>query len=282
MNLSKKTQEKLADVLVERNLTPTLKEAKAIILAGKVLVDGKKVDKAGTLIAASASVEIIEDMPYVSRGGVKLEKAFLDFGLNARGKKAIDVGSSTGGFTDFLLQSGADKVLAIDVGYGQLSWNLRQSPKVIVMERTNIRNISIQKIPFLSDLTVVDVSFISIKTIFKNLLDITSDGGEILILIKPQFEAAREDVQKGGVIRSKELHQKTLQEVIEVVNNYGVEIKNITFSKLQGAKGNIEFWLLVKKTIKKNKITEINNKKTEPNYDKIITSIVEEAHKYFK
>ena len=282
MNVSKNTQEKLADVLVERNLTSTLKEAKAIILAGKVLVDGKKVDKAGTRVAASASVEIIEDMPYVSRGGVKLEKVFLDFGLNARGKKAIDVGSSTGGFTDFLLQSGADKVLAIDVGYGQLAWNLRQSPKVIVMERTNIRNISIQKIPFLSDLTVVDVSFISIKTIFMNLLDITAGDGEILILIKPQFELAREDVQKGGVIRSKELHQKTLQEVIEAVSNYGVEIKNITFSKLQGAKGNIEFWLYVKKKIKKNKITEINNKKTEPNYDKIITDIVEEAHKYFK
>ena len=282
MNVSKNTQEKLADVLVERNLTSTLKEAKAIILAGKVLVDGKKVDKAGTRVAASASVEIIEDMPYVSRGGVKLEKVFLDFGLNARGKKAIDVGSSTGGFTDFLLQSGADKVLAIDVGYGQLAWNLRQSPKVIVMERTNIRNISTQKIPFLSDLTVVDVSFISIKTIFKNLLDITAGGGEILILIKPQFELAREDVQKGGVIRSKELHQKTIQEVIEAVSNYGVEIKNITFSKLQGAKGNIEFWLYVKKKIKKNKITEINNKKTEPNYDKIITDIVEEAHKYFK
>ena len=282
MNVSKNTQEKLADVLVERNLTSTLKEAKAIILAGKVLVDGKKVDKAGTRVAASASVEIIEDMPYVSRGGVKLEKVFLDFGLNARGKKAIDVGSSTGGFTDFLLQSGADKVLAIDVGYGQLAWNLRQSPKVIVMERTNIRNISTQKIPFLSDLTVVDVSFISIKTIFKNLLEITAGGGEILILIKPQFELAREDVQKGGVIRSKELHQKTLQEVIEAVSNYGVEIKNITFSKLQGAKGNIEFWLYVKKKIKKNKITEINNKKTELNYDKIITDIVEEAHKYFK
>lgn len=282
MNVSKKTQKKIADVLVERNLTSTLKEAEAIILAGKVLVDGEKIDKAGTLVTIRASVEIIEDMPYVSRGGVKLEKAFLDFGLNARGKKAIDVGSSTGGFTDFLLQSGADKVLAIDVGYGQLSWNLRQSPKVIVMERTNIRNISTQKIPFLSDLTVVDVSFISIKTIFKNLLEITLDDGVILILIKPQFEVAREDVQKGGVIRSKELHQKTLQEVIEAVNNYGVEIKNITFSKLQGAKGNIEFWLYVKKTIKKNKITEINNKKTELNYDKIITNIVEEAHKYFK
>ncbi|MBE3089728.1 MAG: TlyA family RNA methyltransferase [Actinobacteria bacterium] len=282
MNLSKNTQKKLADALIERNLTSTLKEAEAIILAGKVLVDGKKIDKAGTLVARSASVEIIEDMPYVSRGGVKLEKAFLDFGLNARGKKAIDVGSSTGGFTDFLLQSGADKVLAIDVGYGQLAWNLRQSPKVIVMERTNIRNISPQKIPFLSDLTVVDVSFISIKTIFKNLVDITAGDGEILILIKPQFEAAREDVQKGGVIRSKELHQKTLQEVIEAVNNYGVEIKSITFSKLQGAKGNIEFWLYVKKTIKKNKITKINNKKTELNYDKIITDIVEEAHKYFK
>jgi 23S rRNA (cytidine1920-2'-O)/16S rRNA (cytidine1409-2'-O)-methyltransferase len=282
LNVSKNTQKKLADVLVERNLTSTLKEAEAIILTGKVLVDGKKIDKAGTLVARSASVEIIEDMPYVSRGGVKLEKAFLDFGLNARGKKAIDVGSSTGGFTDFLLQSGADKVLAIDVGYGQLAWNLRQSPKVIVMERTNIRNISPQKMPFLSDLTVVDVSFISIKTIFKNLLEITSDNGEILILIKPQFESAREDVGKGGVIRSKKIHQKTLQEVIEAVNNYGVEIKNITFSKLQGAKGNIEFWLYVKKTIKKNKITEINNKKTELNYDKIITNIVEEAHKYFK
>lgn len=282
MNVSKNKHKKLADVLVERNLTSTLKEAEAIILAGKVLVDGKKIDKAGTLVARSASVEIIEDMPYVSRGGVKLEKAFLDFGLNARGKKAIDVGSSTGGFTDFLLQSGADKVLAIDVGYGQLSWNLRQSPKVIVMERTNIRNISTQKIPFLSDITVVDVSFISVKTIFKNLLEITSDNGVILILIKPQFEAAREDVQKDGVIRSKEIHQKTLQDVIEAVKICGVEIKSITFSKLQGAKGNIEFWLYVKKTIKKNKITEINNKKTELNYDKIITDIVEEAHKYFK
>jgi 23S rRNA (cytidine1920-2'-O)/16S rRNA (cytidine1409-2'-O)-methyltransferase len=282
LNVSKNTHKKLADMLIEKNLTSNLKEAKAIILAGKVLVDGEKIDKAGTLVAASASVEIIKDMPYVSRGGVKLEKAFLDFGLNVRGKKAIDVGSSTGGFTDFLLQSGADKVLAIDVGYGQLSWNLRQSPKVIVMERTNIRNISTQKIPFLSDLTVVDVSFISIKTIFKNLLEITLDDGVILILIKPQFEAAREDVQKGGVIRSKELHQKTLQEVIEAVKICGVEIKNITFSKLQGAKGNIEFWLYVKKTIKKNKITEINNKKTELNYDKIITNIVEEAHKYFK
>jgi len=282
LNASKNTHKKLADMLVERNLTSTLKEAKAIILAGKVIVGGEKIDKAGTLVAASASVEIIEDTPYVSRGGVKLEKAFLDFGLNARGKKAIDVGSSTGGFTDFLLQSGADKVLAIDVGYGQLSWNLRQSPKVIVMERTNIRNISTQKIPFLSDLTVADVSFISVKTIFKNLLEVTSEDGEILILIKPQFEVAREDVQKGGVIRSKELHQKTLKGLIEAVNNYGVEIKNITFSKLQGAKGNIEFWLYVKKTIKKNKITEINNKKTELNYDKIITNIVEEAHKYFK
>ena len=282
MNLSKNTQKKLADVLIERNLTSTLKEAEAIILAGKVLVDGKKIDKAGTLIARSASVEIIEDMPYVSRGGVKLEKAFLDFGLNARGRKAIDVGSSTGGFTDFLLQSGADKVLAIDVGYGQLAWNLRQSPKVIVMERTNIRNILPQKMPFLSDITVVDVSFISIKTIFKNLLDITAGGGEILILIKPQFEAAREDVGKGGVIRSKEIHQKTLQEVLEAVNNYGVEIKSITFSKLKGAKGNIEFWLYAKKTIKKNKITKINNKKTELNYDRIITNIVEEAYKYFK
>jgi len=282
LNLSKNTQKKLVDVLVERNLTLILKEAEAIILAGKVLVDGKKIDKAGTLVASSASVEIIEDMPYVSRGGAKLEKAFLDFGLNARGKKAIDVGSSTGGFTDFLLQSGADKVLAIDVGYGQLSWNLRQSPKVIVMERTNIRNISPQKIPFISDLTVVDVSFISIKTIFKNLLDITSDDGEILILIKPQFEAAREDVEKGGVIRSKELHQKTLQEVIEAVNSYDVEIKSITFSKLKGAKGNIEFWLYARKTIKKNKITKINNKKTELNYDRIITNIVEEAYKYFK
>ena len=129
---------------------------------------------------------------------------------------------------------------------------------------------------------MVDVSFISVKTIFKNLLEITSDNGVILILIKPQFESARIDIEKGGVIRSKELHKKTLQEVIEAVNKNGVEIKNITFSKLQGAKGNIEFWLYVRKTIKKNKITEINNKKTDLNYDKIITNIVEEAHKYFK
>ncbi len=267
---------------MERNLASTLKEAEAIILTGNVLVDDKKIDKAGKLIAGNASIEIIKKIPYVSRGGIKLEKAFLDFGLSALGKKAIDVGCSTGGFTDYLLQSGVDKVLAIDVGYGQLSWNLRQSPKVIVMERTNVRNILPQKIPFLSDLTVVDVSFISIKTIFKNLLDITSDNGEILMLIKPQFEAAREDVEKGGIVRSKEIHKKILQEIIKAVNNYGVEIKSITFSKLKGAKGNIEFWLYVKKVNKKNKITKINNKKTELFYDRIIADIIEKAYKYFK
>lgn len=282
MDSSKNTQNKLVNELLQRNLTSTLKEAGALILAGKVLVNGKKIDKAGTFISSNDMVEIIKEIPYVSRGGIKLEKAFLDFGLNARGKKAIDVGSSTGGFTDFLLKSGADKVLAIDVGYGQLSWNLRQSPKVIVMERTNIRDVSNQKIPFLSDITVVDVSFISIKTIFKNLLDITSDNGEIIILVKPQFEAAREEVEKGGLIKRKEIHQKILQDIIETVNNYSIEIKNITFSKLKGTKGNIEFWLYIKKTIKKNKITKINNKKTEVNYDRIITDIVEEAYKYFK
>jgi len=268
--------------LVERNLTSTLKEAEALIMAGKVLVNGKKIDKAGTLIAENSTVELIEDMPYVSRGGIKLEKAFLDFGLNARDKKAIDVGSSTGGFTDFLLKSGAEKILAIDVGYGQLSWNLRQSPEVIVMERTNIRNISSQEIPFLSDITVVDVSFISIKTIFKNLLDITSDNGEIIILVKPQFEAAREEVEKGGVIKSKELHQKILQNIIEEINNFNIDIKGITFSKLKGAKGNIEFWLYIKKINKKNKTIKINNKKTGQNYDRMINNIVEEAYKYFK
>jgi 23S rRNA (cytidine1920-2'-O)/16S rRNA (cytidine1409-2'-O)-methyltransferase len=282
LDSSKKVQNKLADELVQRNFTLTLKEAGALILAGKVLVNGKRIDKAGTLVSNNDTVEIIKEMPYVSRGGVKLEKAFLDFELNANGKKVIDVGSSTGGFTDFLLKSGADKVLAIDVGYGQLSWKLRQSPKVIIMERTNIRNVSSKKIPFLSDITVVDVSFISIKTIFKNLIDITSDNGEIIILVKPQFEAEREEVEKGGLIKRKEIHQKILQDIIAAVNNYSIEIKNITFSKLKGAKGNIEFWLYVRKTNKKSKITKINNKKTTVNYDRIITDIVEEAYKYFK
>jgi 23S rRNA (cytidine1920-2'-O)/16S rRNA (cytidine1409-2'-O)-methyltransferase len=282
LDSSKNTYNKLVNEIVQRNLTPTIREAGALILAGKVIVNGKMIDKAGTLVSGNDIVEIIKEMPYVSRGGVKLEKAFLDFGLNAYGKKAIDVGSSTGGFTDFLLKSGADKVLAVDVGYGQLSWNLRQSSKVIVMERTNIRNVSNQKIPFLSDITVVDVSFISIKTIFKNLLDITSDNGEIIILVKPQFEAAREEVEKGGLIKRKEIHQKILQDIIETISNCSIEIKNITFSKLKGAKGNIEFWLYIKKISKKNKISEINIKKTKVNYDRIITDIVEEAYKYFK
>jgi len=282
LNFNKNTQKKLADLIIERNLVSSYKETEAIILAGKVFIDGERIDKSGTLVAVDSSIEIMEDLPYVSRGGIKLEKAFLDFGLNAKGKKAIDVGSSTGGFTDFLLKSGADKVLAIDVGYGQLSWNLRKSLKVIVMERTNIRDISSREIPFLSDITVVDVSFISIKTIFKKLLDITSDDGEIVMLVKPQFEAEREDVEKGGVIRSQELHKKIIHDLIDMIENYTVEIKNITFSKLQGAKGNIEFWLYVTKSIEKNEIPEINNKKTELNYDKIITDIVEKAHKYFK
>jgi len=249
------------------------KEALALIMAGNVRAGGKIIEKPGTVIEENQLIEVTPEDSYVSRGGIKLEGAFRDFGVNAEGKNAVDVGSSTGGFTDFLLKNGARKVVCIDVGYGQLSWELRKSPAVIIFERTNIRDLDIRKIPYKSDITVVDVSFISIRSIFKKIMDLTGVGGNILLLVKPQFELKKDEVENRGIIKNKELHYKALIEVTDYIKKFPVEIKDFSFSKIKGAKGNIEFWIFL---IKLDKGTEY-----KLNYDKIIRDVVRRAHFYY-
>src|SRR4030066_157739 len=197
-NVKKKN---IITLLLDRNLVTNEKNALALILEGRVKVEGMTIQKPGITTAPDSKIEIIPEKPYVSRGGIKMEGVFKELGLSAEGKKAIDIGSSTGGFTDFLLKNGAEKIIDIDVGYGQLSWPIRNSSRVTVLERTNIRNLDINTLPFTSNITVVDVSFISIKKIFNKILELTGIGGEILLLVKPQFELAREEVENKGKIR---------------------------------------------------------------------------------
>ena len=254
-------------------MVPAEKEANALIMAGKVKVDGKVVEKPGTLIDTDSRVDIVPRKKYVSRGGLKLEGAFKDFKLSAADKKVTDIGASTGGFTDFLLKEGAEKVIDIDVGYGQLSWELRKSPRTIIFERTNLRNFDVKKLPYRAEITVVDVSFISIKKIFNKILELTEPGGEILILIKPQFELKKNEVENKGIIKDKELHYKVLKETTEFIMKYPVEIKGITFSKIKGQKGNIEFWIFL--------INSYKEAESISKYDKIIRDVVDEAHFYY-
>ncbi|MBM3710127.1 MAG: TlyA family RNA methyltransferase, partial [Actinobacteria bacterium] len=226
-------------------------------------------------VSDKSVIDIKQGLPFVSRGGLKIQQAFSELGISVKNKKTADIGASTGGFTDYLLQNGAAKVIAIDVGYGVLSWKLRKDPKVAVLERTNIRYVKPEQLPYLSELTVVDVSFISIKTVFKNVFDITCENGEIVLLIKPQFEVSKHEVENKGVIKSKTLHLKALLKVVEFILKFNVEIKGLVFSKVKGRKGNIEYWLyLIKKS-------GLNNKKTNSNYDKIITDAVNNANSYY-
>ncbi len=242
-------------------------------MEGRVKVGGSVIEKPGTFVNQDSEIKIISKNPYVSRGGLKLEGAFKDLGISISGKKAIDVGSSTGGFTDFLLKNGADKILDIDVGYGKLSWELRNSPRVTVLERTNIRHLNMEKIPFILNFAVVDVSFISIKKIFSKILELTDKNGEILLLVKPQFELKKNEVENKGIIRDKKLHYKVLFDITEFIMKFPVKIVDFAFSKIKGAKGNIEFWIFLRKCLKGAKYII--------NYDKIIKDIVDGAHNYF-
>src|SRR4030042_5601168 len=194
-NVKKKN---IITLLLYRNLVTNEKNALALILEGKVKVEGMTIQKPGITTAPDSKIEIIPEKPYVSRGGIKLEGVFKELGISAAGKKAIDIGSSTGGFTDFLLKNGVEKIIDIDVGYGQLSWEIRNSPKVVVFERINIRKLDISKLPFTSEITVVDVSFISIRKIFSKILELTDTNGEILLLVKPQFELMKDEVERKG------------------------------------------------------------------------------------
>lgn len=239
-------------------------------MGGCIRVEGRMIDKPGTLIGIDSEIVIIGPKNYVSRGGLKLEGIFEETGLKASGKEAIDVGSSTGGFTDYLLKNGASRIIAIDVNYGQFSWKLRTSPNIKLLERTNVRYLDIGKLPFLADITVVDVSFISIKVIFSKILEMTKTGGDVLLLVKPQFEVKKHEVGEKGIIREKELHKKVLIDIVDFISGFPIEIKKITFSKIRGAKGNIEFWIYLNKSIKKTG--------SGIDYDKIAGDTVSEAH----
>jgi 23S rRNA (cytidine1920-2'-O)/16S rRNA (cytidine1409-2'-O)-methyltransferase len=242
-------------------------------MEGRVVLNGRSADKQGELIPLDSKPEITEKMPYVSRGGLKIEGVFNDLGLDVSGKLAADVGSSTGGFTDFLIQNGAARVMSIDVGYGLLDWKLRNSDKVDVLEKTNIRYLDIKSISYKTEITAVDVSFISIKKIIGKIMDLTISGGEILLLLKPQFELDKIDIINKGIIKDPGLHLKAISGMISYLKDLPLSILDIRFSKIKGAKGNIEFWIYLKnsKTLAKSDI----------NYDKIIQSAVNAAHLFF-
>ena len=237
-----KIKKRLDVLLTERGFAESRTKAQAIIMAGQVYVEGQKADKPGISYEDTVSIEVRGDVcPYVSRGGLKLEKALRDFGVKPDGFVCSDSGASTGGFTDCLLQQGAKKVFAIDVGYGQLDWKIREDPRVVVMERTNIRYVTPEQLGEPLDLSVVDVSFISLKIVLPAIQALLKPNGQVLCLIKPQFEAGREKVGKKGVVRDPAIHKEVLEDFVALVNHLGFTILGLTFSPVKGPEGNIEF-----------------------------------------
>jgi 23S rRNA (cytidine1920-2'-O)/16S rRNA (cytidine1409-2'-O)-methyltransferase len=234
------TSKQRLDVLLhERGLAASREKARAMIMAGEVLVNGREIDKPGTQVSTSAELLVKSKPPFVSRGGEKLAGALRDFQLNVSARIAADVGASTGGFTDCLLQNGVQRVYAIDVGYGQLDYTLRQDSRVVVMERTNARYV--EALPETVNLIVIDASFISLKLLLPVIKNWLSPQADIVTLIKPQFEAGKQDVGKGGVVRDVQIHQRVLKEILSFGHEIGFAIKNLTASDLRGPAGNVEF-----------------------------------------
>lgn len=225
-------------LLVERDLVESREQGKRLIMAGQVLVNGQVVDKPGMQVASGADIRLRAKLPYVSRGGLKLEAALDSFAVPVADVVAADVGASTGGFTDCLLQRGARKVYAIDVGYGQLAWRLRQDPRVVVMERMNVRYL--ESLPEPIDLATVDVSFISLELVLPSVIGWLKPAGDIIVLIKPQFEAGRAEVGKGGVVKDPEVHRAVLRRILGWVLDHGLAVRGLIASPLKGPAGNVE------------------------------------------
>lgn len=259
-----KNKERLDVLLVMRGLCESREKAKAYIMSGDVLVNGERVDKAGMTVDVEADIAMKEKpCPYVSRGGLKLEKALRDFGIDVRGFVCSDSGASTGGFTDCLLQKGARKVFAIDVGYGQLAWSIRNDPRVVCMEKTNIRYVKPEDIGEPLDFSVVDVSFISLALVLPAIQALLKESGQIVCLIKPQFEAGREKVGKKGVVRDPAVHSEVLRHFLETASALNLTLKNLTFSPVKGPEGNIEFLAHLSKS---------DSEPFVPNVDEIVQS----------
>ena len=233
-------------LLVERGLEESRQRAQALIMSGQVFVNGQRWDKPGMAAPGDAAVEIRGDrLPYVSRGGLKLEKAMACFPIRLEGAVCADIGASTGGFTDCMLQNGAAKVYAIDVGYGQLAWSLRSDGRVVCLERTNARGLTREQVPEEPDFSSVDVSFISLRLILPAIAGVLREGGQAVALVKPQFEAGREKVGKKGVVRDPAVHQEVLERFLEHARESGFSVLELSFSPVRGPEGNIEYlgWL---------------------------------------
>ena len=241
-------KERLDVLLVKRNLASSREKAKAIIMSGNVFVDGQREDKAGTSFSEEVQIEVRgHALPYVSRGGLKLEKAMKNFDVSMEGKVCTDVGSSTGGFTDCMLQNGAVKVFAIDVGHGQLDWKLRQDERVVCMEKTNIRYVQPEDLGEPIDFSSIDVSFISLTKVLLPIRNYLKENGEIVALIKPQFEAGREKVGQKGVVKEKSTHIEVIEKVTDYAVSIGFEVAALEFSPIKGPEGNIEYLVHLKK-----------------------------------
>ena len=268
-NTEKVKKERLDVLLVERNLVQSRARAKTTIMAGLVLVNGNKIDKAGTMVKANADIRVLGNkIPYVSRGGLKLEKAINEFRVELDGKVTADIGASTGGFTDCMLQNGAVKVFAIDVGYGQLDWSLRTDERVINMERTNVRNVTPEDIGELIDLASIDVAFISLEKVLPAVKTMLKPAGEIVALIKPQFEAGREKVGKKGVVRDPKVHLEVIHNVVDMAREMNFVTRELTFSPVKGPEGNIEYLIWLSKDVSaEDNVT-----------DEVIEKTVEMAH----
>ena len=246
--MEKQKKQRLDVLLVEKGLAPSREKAKAIIMAGIVYVDGNKEDKAGTTFPENAVIEVKgKTLPYVSRGGLKLEKAMQKFPITLSGKVCMDVGSSTGGFTDCMLQNGATKVYAIDVGHGQLAWKLRNDERVVCMEKTNIRYVVPEDIDELAAFSSIDVSFISLTKVLLPVKNLLTEDGQVVCLIKPQFEAGREKVGKKGVVRDPKVHEEVIEKVRDYAMSISMEPCHLSFSPIKGPEGNIEYLLHLKK-----------------------------------
>lgn len=238
-------KQRLDRLLLQRGLVESREKARALIMEGKVLVDEVPVTKAGAMIPEDAIIVLKEDIPYVSRGGLKLDAALSHFGLVLDGLTAMDIGSSTGGFTDCMLKKGAKKVYCIDVGYGQLAWQLRRDPRVVLFEKTNIRYLERERIPEEIDFITIDVSFISLKKIIPKAMEFLRDGGRILALIKPQFEVGRGEVGKGGVVRDEGKRMLAVDGIKRFSEGLGLKVLGVFQSPVKGPKGNIEYFILL-------------------------------------
>ena len=252
-------KERLDVLLVKRNLAESREKAKAIIMSGNVFEEGQREDKAGTTFSDEVQIEIKgQTLQYVSRGGLKLEKAMANFDVTMTDKICTDVGSSTGGFTDCMLQNGARKVFAIDVGKGQLAWKLRQDERVVCMEKTNIRYVTPEDLGEAIDFSSIDVSFISLTKVLLPIFNYLKPDGQVVALIKPQFEAGREKVGKKGVVREKCTHYEVIEMVISYALSIGFDVLNLDFSPIKGPEGNIEYLVHLQKTGVTKKIEEID------------------------